>query len=238
MTRTLVLWDIDHTLIENGGVNREAFALAFQLLTGRPAKEPVETDGRTELAVIRLLFNRHGLPPPEDGARAQQALVDALAAKAEQLRERGTVLPGAEASLRLIGGRRDVIQSVLTGNLRANAVLKLAAFGLDRHMDLDVGAYGSDDPVRTRLVAVAQARAEARYGVRFDRENTVLIGDTQRDVRAGLEGGARVVAVATGTASLEELRSAGADVTLANLTAPDAVLDAIIGGSAAARGPG
>jgi phosphoglycolate phosphatase len=37
-----------------------------------------------------------------------------------------------------------VIQSLLTGNIQPNAVVKTSAFGLDRWLDYEVGAYGSD----------------------------------------------------------------------------------------------
>src|SRR5437660_466817 len=42
----LVLWDVDHTLIENGGVSKEMYARAYELLTGESPSEQPETDGR------------------------------------------------------------------------------------------------------------------------------------------------------------------------------------------------
>jgi hypothetical protein len=71
-----------------------------------------------------------------------------------------------------------VIQSILTGNTRPAAEIKLRAFGLDRYPDLDVGAYGTDDDDRASLVKIARQRAEAAHGVRFGPASTVLIGDT------------------------------------------------------------
>ena len=46
MRTLLVLWDIDHTLTENHGVNKEIYAYAFELLTGRRAEYEAQTDGR------------------------------------------------------------------------------------------------------------------------------------------------------------------------------------------------
>jgi phosphoglycolate phosphatase-like HAD superfamily hydrolase len=74
---------------------------------------------------------------------------------------------------------------------------------------------------------VAQGRAIAKYDVSFHRANTVLVGDTPRDVRAGREGGARVVAVASGLDSVEALRAEGADVVLPDLRDTRAVVDAV-----------
>ena len=96
-------------------------------------------------------------------------------------------------------------------------------------MDFEVGGYGSDDEVRANLVAFAQARAIAKYGATFDKANTILVGDTPRDGRAGLDGGAHVVAVATGSDSVESLRAAGADVVLPDLRDTNAVMEAVTG---------
>ena len=70
-------------------------------------------------------------------------------------------------------------------------------------------------------------RASAKYGRKFDKGNTVLIGDTLRDVRAGQDGGARVIAVATGSDSAEVLRVAGADIVLPDLRDTRAVMEAV-----------
>ena len=87
-------------------------------------------------------------------------------------------------------------------------------------MDFEVGRYGSDDEVRANLVTIAQGRASAKYGETFGKANTILVGDTPRDVRAGRDGGARVVAVTTGSDSVESLRAAGADVVLPAFATP------------------
>jgi phosphoglycolate phosphatase len=115
---------------------------------------------------------------------------------------------------------------VLTGNIRPNAVTKLSVFELDGYLDFEIGGYGSDDEVRANLVGIARDRASAKYGLQFDERNTVLIGDTLRDVQAGQHGGARVIAVATGSHSAEALRIAGADVVLPDLRDTRAVMEA------------
>jgi phosphoglycolate phosphatase-like HAD superfamily hydrolase len=224
----LVLWDIDHTLIENNGVNKETYALAFKLLTGRVAEHRARTDGRTEPEIMRDMLALHGLAATaEHVARMPETLESATLANARLLRERGHELPGARDVLAAFQASAGIVQSVLSGNIKPNAVTKLSAFGLEGFMDFEVGGYGSDGEVRANLVAVAQARATARYGEAFDKANTVLVGDTPRDVRAGLDGGARVVGVATGSDSVESLRAAGADVVLPDLRDTRAVADTV-----------
>ncbi len=84
----------------------------------------------------------------------------------------------------------------LTGNIKPNAITKLSVFGLDGYIDFEVGGYGSDDHAHDKLVGFARDRAAAKYGVRLDRANTVFVGDTLRDVRAGRSSGRKRLASA------------------------------------------
>jgi phosphoglycolate phosphatase len=228
MCALLVLWDIDHTLTENHGVNKEIYALAFEFLTGKRAEHPAQTDGRTEPEIMRNMLAEHGIAAiPDYLTRVPEALVSATEAKAGALQERGHELPGARAALTAFQSSPGIVQSVLTGNIRPNAVTKLSVFGLDEYIDFEAGGYGSDDEVRANLVAIAQERASTKYGARFDKGNTILIGDTLRDVQAGRNGGARVISVATGSDSVEALRAEGADIALPDLQDTRAVMKAV-----------
>jgi phosphoglycolate phosphatase-like HAD superfamily hydrolase len=206
------------------------YAATFRVLAGRPPVHPVQTEGRTEPEILRHLFALHGLElGPEQAAALPGVLAAALDAQLPRMRERGRALPGAEAALRALRETPGVVQTVLTGNIRPNALRKLAAFGLDGYLDFDVGGYGSDDADRPNLVGIARGRAAARYGAGFGPSTTVLIGDTPRDVQAGRRGGAYVVAVATGIDGPEALRASGADVVLGDLRVTAAVVAAVLG---------
>ncbi len=130
-----------------------------------------------------------------------------------------------------------VVQSVLTGNVRAVAEVKLGAAGLTGHLDLDIGAYGESHEVRAELVHLARGNAARRYGTDFAGERTVLVGDTALDVAAALATGARVVGVATGGTTAQQLGAAGANAVLADLADTPATLAAILGESRPARQP-
>jgi len=220
---------VDHTLIENNGVNKETYAFAFQLLTGRQAEYPARTDGRTEPEIMRDMLGRHGIElTPEHIAAMPSALESATSAKVADLRRRGHELPGAREALSALQGTADVVQSVLSGNTMKNAFAKLSAFGLDPYIDFEVGGYGSDDIVRANLVGIARKRATAKYGMGFDQNTTVLIGDTPRDVQAGRNGGAYVIAVASVSDDADTLRREGADVVFPDLRDTQAVVGAVI----------
>lgn len=231
--RRLVLWDVDGTLVLYGGIGREAFSDAFLAIAGRPATDldrlMISTAGRTDPDIALEFLARHGVADGEARLDAfHAALVEALAGKAALLREHGRVLPGVERALAAVARQPGVAQSLLTGNLEANAALKLAIFGLDRYVDFEIGAFGSDHRDRTRLVEVARAKARDRLGVEVDPAAVVVIGDTPLDVAAGRAGGARVVAVATGHYDVESLLAADPDAVLPDLRDTDAVLRAIL----------
>jgi hypothetical protein len=130
-----VLWDVDHTLIENGGVSKENCQKAFEMLTGRRAEHPVETDGRTDPEIIRNMLANHGIAHEDKYlSGVSGALEGVMSANMARLRERGWELPGARAVLSALGQMPGVVQSVLSGNIRANAFAKLSAFGLDSYL--------------------------------------------------------------------------------------------------------
>ena len=130
-------------------------------------------------------------------------------------------------ALAAIAARDDLAQSLLTGNLQPNALVKLAAFGLDRWLDFELGAYGSDPHEgRSDLVAIARERAEAKLGQPVE---PVLVGDTPLDVQAARDAGARAVAVMTGFADEEALRASEPDALLRDLSDTERALAAITG---------
>ena len=225
---SLLLWDVDHTLIENGGVSKENYALAYELLTGKTPETQPSTDGRTDSTIMESLLEANGV---DAGAipieRQFEALADAGERNRTRLAERGFALPGAIECLSRLSTMPDVIQSVLTGNIEVNARVKLGAFGLDRWLDFSVGGFGADHRIRGMLVPAAQQRAAQKYGFDASAHPTILIGDTKLDVLAALVGGGRIIAVATGVNTAEELAEAGADAVIEGLYDVNAFLAAL-----------
>jgi phosphoglycolate phosphatase len=226
--RRLVLWDIDHTLIETRGVGKRLYIAAFEAVTGRRMEYAAEPTGRTEIAIFTETLERHGIQPTDELRRRYSAeLARQYEEHADEVRTRGRALPGAHEVLSLVGGQSGVIQTVLTGNLRAVAFTKLRVFDLDGYIEWEIGAYGEDAAERAKLVGVARARASNTYRCEFDRETTVVVGDTVQDVTAAHQGGARIVGVASGRDSVDDLRKAGAEVVLPDLTNATELLAAI-----------
>lgn len=215
----LVLWDIDHTLMATRGVGGELWAEAFEQVTGVPLAEQASVTGSTERVILRETARTHGVAYDEAlFTRFADALGAVHVRRAAELRERGHALPGAAASLAALA-EHGVRQSVVTGNVRAAAEVKLAVFGLDAYLLLDDGAYGEDGEERPELLHRALDRAGASA------EAAVFLGDTPADVAAGRAAGVRVVAVATGKTPASELKDA--DVVLDSLADTAQVLSAL-----------
>src|SRR5262249_23481836 len=201
------------------GVGRKLYRAAFEEITGRQVEHKVALTGRTEPAILAETMMMHGLAPSDDyQAKYAEALARQYEQHTDQLHARGPRRPGAREALAALAEQPDVIQTVLTGNLRAVAVIKLRVFGLEAFLDLEVGAYGDDEAYRPKLVAVAQQRASTKYGGDFSRDNTVVLGDSPNDVETGIKGGAKVIGVASGKSSVAELRAAGALSVIQDLT--------------------
>jgi phosphoglycolate phosphatase-like HAD superfamily hydrolase len=217
------MWDVDLTLLHAGGVAREAFAEAFEAVTGRQPHTLPTFAGRTDLAIVAEIFRAHGLPEPdfEDFFIRYAA---AFESRRHQVAERGHVLPGAAEVLAALAGHPGIVQTVVTGNIRPVAQHKLSALGLDGALDLDVGGYGTEDGDRATLVRRSRQRAEARYGAFAD---VLVIGDTRHDVAGALACGVTAIGVATGLTGAEELRSAGAHLVLESLADVGATIRAL-----------
>jgi phosphoglycolate phosphatase len=155
------------------------------------------------------------------GRPPSQEEVDALMRRRlDYLPEEVADSPGyavKEGVVELLEKLRDdgILLGLTTGNVEEAAHIKLARGDLDRFFSF--GGYGSDSPDRTELTKTALQRAESAYGDGFERDRCITCGDTPRDVEAGHGAGIRVVAVATGEFTLDELNEAGADAVVASL---------------------
>lgn len=219
-----MLWDVDHTLVDTGGVGARAFVAAFRELFGRDSTPNLPMmAGWTDRAIVIEVLGRSGISEPETRLEEfREAAERALVGLDDTLRSQGRALPGAAHALAAVHAT-GAVQTLLTGNMRPFAEAKMRAYGLATHLDLDIGAYGWAHAVRAELVWMARAAAGQRHGREFPGRSTVLVGDTPRDVEAALATGAAVLGVATGAYSVADLWDAGAHAVLDDLTDADAV---------------
>jgi phosphoglycolate phosphatase len=142
------------------------------------------------------------------------------------MRSQGRRFPGSQEAIAALA-RENVVQTVVTGNIKPIAITKLEVFGLAEHIDFEVGGYGSDGNTRATLVRLAWQRAKRKYSHDFKSNRVVVIGDTPHDMDAAHEVGVHAVGVATGSSTAEELALAHADAVVADLTDTQAFAEAV-----------
>ncbi|MFO8098611.1 MAG: HAD hydrolase-like protein [Salinibacter sp.] len=227
---TLLLFDIDGTLVRVNGAGRSAITQSLSDLLGFPiSAEGISFSGRTDPDILRSVLSHNGHPPSDDTIQsALDCYVDAAreAIQPEHVRS----LPGTRALLDALSSRPDVHLALVTGNVEPIAYHKLAAVGLEEYFS--VGAFGSDHAERSALPPIALRRARRHTGHSFSRERTVVIGDTHRDVDCARAAGVRAVAVCTGGAPREALDESNPDAILPDLTDVDQFLEHALNSSA------
>jgi phosphoglycolate phosphatase len=224
--KTLLLWDIDGTLLSSGGAGLMALEHALTEVFGiTDSLSDIEFAGRTDRWIVRHVFEKYALPATEENfTRYLDAYIAALPA---QLNHPGArVLPGARELLATAATRADLAQGLLTGNLVRGAHAKLSHHGLWDYFPF--GAFADDSELRNDLGPHALRRAHAHHGVEFAPECVWIIGDTPHDIACGKVICARTLAVTTGNYTAAELAAHAPDALLADFSDP-AAFWAIIG---------
>ena len=213
--KTLVLFDIDGTLVDVRGAGRRACIRALKdTWSVDDALDDVKFGGATDLGVLQQLRRRLALDVAHEAAFFRH-MERALAAELSV--ERPRVYDGVHAFVGRCVDDVDTTLGFVTGNAMRCAFVKVEHAGIDRTR-FDVGGFGDEHPDRNELARLAKARAVAARG---DFDRVLLIGDTPNDVAAAKAIGAVAVAVTTGHASRASLEDAGADVVVDSLADVD-----------------
>jgi phosphoglycolate phosphatase-like HAD superfamily hydrolase len=205
----LLLWDIDGTLLQHASLEHaEAIHAAIQRVYGvEIPKERVEAAGRTDLAIARSILTLAGVSAERIDERLGALRAAAVQEYARRVPEdlSAKLAPHVPEVLDELAKRPDVRHSLVTGNLEPIARMKLRAAGIGHHFSKGQGGFGSDSEDRAELPGIARARAGNHA-----QADTIVIGDTPRDIACARADGVRVIAVTTGPFDAHALR--GADV--------------------------
>ena len=214
----IILFDIDGTLLLTGRAGLHAIRAAMLEQFGITDLQPVEVHGRTDRGIARELFAAHGLDDSDANWLAfRNRYVHHLAHELPQ--REGFVLPGVMELLEQLVQQEHVHLGLLTGNVEAGARLKLKHYDLDHYFPF--GGFGDLHAERNDVAAQAKQHAIDHCGPVDSPDQVWVIGDTPNDIRCARSIGARVVAVATGGASREELDRHQPDISIENLEAAD-----------------
>jgi len=231
MSRRLLLFDIDGTLVHAGGAGRRSIERALREHCGEldGALAHLRLDGMTDRLIVREALAALGRP--FDDALCDRILARYVELLAEEIHRPGyRVLPGVAELLETLA-RRGAFVGLCTGNVSTGARIKLGRGGLDRYFDWSadgVNGFAADGEARERIVEAVLGRAARRLGRPFHGREAMVIGDTPRDVAAARAAGVPVLAVATGRFSAEELRASGPDLVAETLGDPGMV-DLLLG---------
>jgi phosphoglycolate phosphatase len=216
----LLLFDIDGTLLSGAtGAHSQALDGAIQEVHGvrtDDLRSKIGPAGRTDGEIARLILLDLGVSARRIDERADAVREACCRIYAgicpPDLSE--YVVPGIPELLSWLASRDGVTLGLLTGNFEPVAQLKLSRAGIGRWFHSGNGAFGSDSEDRAALPAIARRRAGraggGRAGMPVPRDQTIVIGDTPRDIACARADDVRCVAVATGQYGVDELADADA----------------------------
>jgi phosphoglycolate phosphatase len=225
MPKTLILWDIDGTILHSGGAGMKALEASLHDVFGVSGSlVGIDFAGRTDPWIIRQIFARFGIEHSSDNlARYIDGYIGILPSVLAKSNAR--ILPGVAKILGQAAEHPGVVQGLLTGNLRRGAETKLGFHGLWGFFP--IGAFADDSETRNELGPHALRRAKGHWGLDFPPERVWIVGDTPHDIACARAVGARSMAVATGSSKAAELAGHEPDVVLESLDDTDAFWRAI-----------
>jgi phosphoglycolate phosphatase len=211
----VILFDIDGTLIDSGEAGSRSLNFSFaELFSIRNAFHDIGMAGKTDTEIIREGMQKHGISAESNFEVFISTYLGYL--RKEINNKRKHVKPGIYELLEELTAIRDIQLGLLTGNIESGARIKLEPFDLNKYFP--TGAFGSDDEDRNKLLPIALSRFEERCRRKIRVNESVIVGDTPRDVQCAKIYGARSLGVATGPHSIDELKEAGADYVMKDLS--------------------
>jgi phosphoglycolate phosphatase len=211
----VILFDIDGTLIDSGEAGSRSLNLSFsELFSIGNAFHGVSMAGKTDTEIIKEGMQRYGISAEDNFELSISTYLKHLRKEIDNKRKH--VKPGIYELLEKLTAIGDIQLGLLTGNIEPGARIKLEPFDLNKYFP--TGAFGSDDEDRNKLLPIALTRFEERCRIKIRVNESVIVGDTPRDVQCAKIYGARSLAVATGPYSVDELKEAGADYVMKDLS--------------------
>ena len=207
--RTTILFDLDGTLLTTRGAGFAAMREVLRSMFGLDQVPEVPVHGRTDTGIVGDVFAFHGIDFGSTRDEFFERYVRQLETTLPQFP--GDALPGARELLSRLRSFDRVATGILTGNCRGAARLKLRHVGLEHYLD-EMGGYGCTSADRNVVAERAIDDARRRMGRSFDPDRVWVVGDTLNDIRCARHVGARVLAVATGGDTREDLARARPDI--------------------------
>jgi len=218
----LLIFDIDGTLTDSGGLTRVALEMAAKELYGvERSTAGISAWGQTDLKIFKLMVDNNRLPVADVEVEFKSFAVRYIQTLSEILykSDKPRLHTGIRALLERLASEPDIKLAIGTGNIEPTARLKLERHGVSGHFP--IGGFGSDSADRASLLQVALDRSRQFYGASFPVGSYWVIGDTPNDIFSGKKIAAETVAVCTGAYRSEELARHRPTAVLSDLSDAD-----------------
>lgn len=225
--KRLILFDIDHTLMDIGDSHRKAFMAGFKKVLGLEVDYSTgwKFHGFTDLQIIHEVMDEYKIKKdPGKIAKIMEVMIDDF--KKQNL-SHALLMPGIPHILKELQKNKEIIIGLVTGNLKEIAYTKLRHFNIEEYFIL--GGFGDISTIRADLVKYAIKKAEELHG-KIKKSNVIIVGDTIHDIRCAKESCVKCLAVATGTYSYGQLNEKNPDYIFEDLKDSKKIIEVIKNG--------
>ncbi len=219
------LFDIDGTILS---VERTFMKSIIEEILNTFSIDPeiiyrIDYAGRTDASIFRNLMGEHH-HDDDLFEQIKQAYINKM--NDHLTPDDVNVFDGVEETVEYLCQNNEYL-GLLTGNFKETARIKLRAAGLNDYFGF--GAFGCHHTDRNFLPADAERSFTEHSGIKLEKRDFIIIGDTPHDIRCARYFGAKSVAVSTGHFSFAELSKQNPDLTLKSLRSPDKWLEKLSG---------
>jgi phosphoglycolate phosphatase len=216
LEKTLVLFDLDGTLLPDSETHAKAFSVALKGVLGIDARlNEIQFSGLTDRLILVELAKIHGVDELETRSKMTELTRTMIEYSRGQIATEAIVpLPGVRQLLERLTFEH-VVPGIVTGSFEPIAIAKLGQAKIANFFRSGIGGFGTDSENRVEIIELAISKAKKLIDTKL---NAIYVGDTPRDVKAGHSANLKVIAVATGRFSVGELQQSGADLILRDLT--------------------
>jgi phosphoglycolate phosphatase-like HAD superfamily hydrolase len=230
MKQKLILFDIDGTLLKGKSkIHFNSFIEAFRKIFKIDVNpNEIDHEGKTDMRIILELSEKHGIPKDKVIPRLKEIykiMIDFYKKNVDLDKE---IQPNDNVEKLLsILKKKGYILGLLTGNLKKIARTKIGKFDLNKYFSF--GSFGEISEIRSKLLENAIKKAKSKFKTNLNKEDIFVIGDTRFDVECGKQLGVKIIAVATGKYSIEELKKYNPDYVLKDFSDLESIINIIDG---------
>ena len=223
---TLLIWDIDGTLLQSNGLGHRPWDKAFYELYGIPdGFKDINMAGKLDTAIIKECYKLHDIEGKNEEAFFERYCYNL----AEDVKHDNflTAAPGIPSLLKTLKAKGSIYSSLGTGNIERGARIKLSTDNMNDYFA--VGGFGDEEKERWEVISDAIENSVKHFGINFEKSNIFVIGDTPRDIACGKKLGVKSIGVATGSHSVEQLRDCEADYVFENFVDNERFVEVVRG---------